>query len=42
VNLVDPPREPSQGLDVGWRDKLIEVLTALGEQADVDLSPTQV
>jgi hypothetical protein len=42
VNLVDPPGQRSQGVDVGWRDELIEMLTLLGEQADVDLSPTQV
>jgi hypothetical protein len=42
VDIVDPPREPSQRVDVGWYDKLIEVLTALGEQADVEPAPTQV
>ena len=42
VNLVDPPRERSQALDVRWGGELVEVLALLGEQADVDLSPTQV
>jgi hypothetical protein len=42
VHLVDPSRKPAQRFDVRRDGELIEVLALLGEQADVELSPTQV
>jgi hypothetical protein len=42
VDLVDPPRQSSKALDVGRDGELVEVRSVLREQADVELSPTQV
>jgi hypothetical protein len=42
VDLLDPPRQRSQRVDVGRGDELIEPLTSFGEQADVELSPTEI
>jgi hypothetical protein len=42
VDLVDPPGEGSERVDVRRDGELVEVLASLREQADVELSPTQV
>ena len=42
VDLVDPPRQRSQRVDVGRGDELVELLSLFGEQADVELSPTEI
>jgi hypothetical protein len=42
VDLVDPPREPAQRVDVRRDGELVEVRSPIGEQADVELSPTEV
>ena len=38
VGLLDPPGERFQGAGVGRDDELVEVLSLIGEQADVELS----
>jgi hypothetical protein len=42
VDLVDAPSQPSQGVDVGRDGELIEMLSPIGEQADVELLPAQI
>jgi hypothetical protein len=42
VNLVDSPRERSQRINVGWDGELVDVLAPIGEQADIELAPTEV
>ena len=42
MDLGDPPGEGPQALDVGRDDELVEVLTLIGEQADVNLLSTEI
>jgi hypothetical protein len=42
VDLVDPARKPAQRVDVGRDGELIEVLSAIGEQADVEPASTEI
>ena len=42
VDLVDPSCQPTQRVDVGRNRELVEVLSSVGEQADVELAPTEV
>ena len=42
VDLLDSAGERSQRAGVGRDDELVEVLSLIGEQADVDLSSTEV
>jgi hypothetical protein len=42
VGFLDSPCERPQGVDVGRDRELVDVLTLLREQADVELAPTQV
>jgi hypothetical protein len=42
VDLFDSSRQGSQRVDVRRDDELVEVLSVLGEQADVDLLSTEI
>jgi hypothetical protein len=42
MRLFDPPCERSQRVDVGWDGELVEVLSVIGEQADVNFPSTEV
>ena len=42
VDLVDPLRKPAKRVDIGRDGELVEMLTVVGEQADVELSSTEV
>jgi hypothetical protein len=42
VGLVDPPGEGSERVNVRRDGELVEMLSLIGEQADVELSPTEV
>jgi hypothetical protein len=42
MDLLDPPREGSQRVDVGRDGELVQVLSLIGEQSDVELLSTQV
>jgi hypothetical protein len=42
MDLLDAPGERSQRVDVGRDGELIEVLSPIREQADVELSPTEI
>jgi hypothetical protein len=42
MGLLDPPREGSQCVRVGRRGQLIQVLSLVGEQADVDLVSAEI
>jgi hypothetical protein len=42
VDLVDPPGEPPQRLDVGRDGQLVKVLSLPGEQADIELLATEI
>jgi hypothetical protein len=42
MDLLDPPSEGSQRVDVGWDGELVEVRSVIGEQADVELLSTEV
>jgi len=42
VDLFDAAGEPSQRVDVGWNAELVQVLSVLGEQADINSFSTQV
>jgi hypothetical protein len=42
VGLPDPARERSQRIAVRRRDQLIQMLSLLGEQADVELLPAEI
>jgi hypothetical protein len=42
VDLLDAPREGLQRVDVGCDGELVEVLSVIGEQADVDFASTQI
>jgi hypothetical protein len=37
VDLIDPTRERPQAIDVGRDGELVEMLSVIGEQADVEL-----
>jgi hypothetical protein len=40
VDLVDPSREPAQRVDVGRDGELVEALSAIGEQANIEPAST--
>jgi len=42
ITLLDPPRQASQRVGVRWHRQLIQLLSPLGEQADVDLLSAQI
>jgi hypothetical protein len=42
VNLLDPPCQRAQRVDVRRDGELVEVLSSIGEQTDVELSATEV
>jgi hypothetical protein len=42
VNLVDPPRERPQRVDIGRHDELVEVLSLIGDKTDVKLASTEI
>jgi hypothetical protein len=41
-HLLDPVSEPPQRVDVGRDGELVEMLTPIGKQADVELSATEI
>jgi hypothetical protein len=42
MDLVDSSREPLQRIDVRWNGELVEVLSLLGEQADINLLSAEI
>lgn len=42
VDLVDSSRERSQRVGIRWDDELVEMLSVIGEQADVELASTEI
>jgi hypothetical protein len=42
VNLVDPPRERPQRVDIGRHGELVDVLSPIGEKTDVKLASTEI
>jgi hypothetical protein len=42
VQLVDPAREPAQRVDIARHGELVQMLSLIGEQADVELPSAQV